>query len=303
MEHLKLTFENIMKSGVLFYDKIAEDACFDICSHLKIDNLPSIDSMNYYELENSTFQKKEIRNEHCVFVDDSIFESKFLNSFKINKQNVLFVFEESVIRGVVHISDYNGDIVLQSIQDDMLSFERKLRQLFLLNGFVNEDMYKYFIYKKEKSKRDRDFQFLDRKIKGYQASINEINSLGQFQLCDFGDLMGFAGSKFSGSIFKIKEYTINGAKKQGTDILREMRNMAMHAKNPISKDLTTSIYNIDSLMMIFESLQVFRQVSAELINKIRQHPDFLRSIELENRSKLQIIHEHHPKALEYFLGF
>jgi len=78
--------------------------------------------------------------------------------------------------------------------------------------------------------------------------------------------------------------------------------MAMHGKNPVALHKDTSIYSLESLQRLMESLLVLRQEYALVINKLRQHPDFLKSIELENRSKLEIIHNHHPKALQYFLG-
>ena len=134
MQHLKLTFENIMQSQILFYDKKVEAACFDICEHLKIDNMPAINGKNYYELQNAQFKSKTIRKLHKLFIDDSIFKPVIQKKFMANKHNVLFVFEENVLRGVVHISDYNRNNVLESVQDDLLAFERKLRQLILLNG-------------------------------------------------------------------------------------------------------------------------------------------------------------------------
>lgn len=77
----------------------------------------------------------------------------------------------------------------------------------------------------------------------------------------------------------------------------------MHGKNPVSINRETSIYSLESLKLLTGSLEVLRKEYSEVSKKIRQHPDFLRSIELENRKKLEIIHDHHPKALEYFLGF
>jgi hypothetical protein len=77
----------------------------------------------------------------------------------------------------------------------------------------------------------------------------------------------------------------------------------MHGKNPVSKNNETSIYSIDSLHVLIDSLHVLRQEYAMIIMKIRQHQDFLKAVKLDNRGKLEIIHSHHPRALEYFLGF
>ena len=151
MQHLKLTFEDIMQTNVLYYDPVAEAACHDICNHLKIDNMPGIDGRHYYELVNRNFEKRKIEAIHKVSINDNLISAELFEKFKANRHNVLFVFEEDVFRGVVHISDYNRDIVLQNIQDDILSFERKLRQLILLNGFTNKHMLRYYEYNLERN--------------------------------------------------------------------------------------------------------------------------------------------------------
>lgn len=76
----------------------------------------------------------------------------------------------------------------------------------------------------------------------------------------------------------------------------------MHGKNPVGQDSQTSIYSIDSFKYFLFGLKVLRVEYAKILSSIYKHADFIRSIELENRSKLDIIHIHHPKALEYFLG-
>jgi hypothetical protein len=303
MQHLKLTFENIMQPEILFYDKKMEAACFDICGHLKIDNMPAINGKNYYELHNKQFKKKTIGNVHKLYLDDSVFSPALLKKFRVNNHNVLFVFEENVLRGVVHISDYNRNNVLESVQDDLLAFERKLRQLILLNGFKNEDMQDFFLQMKNSSKDKNEKNYYARKIKSYDYRINEINNFGQFQLFEFSDLMNFAENSFSKVVHQINDYSINGKQKTGKEILRELRNLVMHGKNPVTKENEKLIYSIRSLQGFMESLLVLRIEYGAVINKIRQHPDYLKAIELENRSKLDIIHNHHPKALEYFLEF
>lgn len=299
MQHLKLTFENIMQPNILFYDKQVEAACFDICEHLKIDNMPAINGKNYYELQEGSFKRKSIMDIHKLLVDDSIFNPALLKKFKANKHNVLFVFEENVLRGVVHISDYNRNNVLESIQDDLLAFERKLRQLILLHGFKNGDMRDFFLNRKNNVTNKKEINYYIRKIKSYDYRINEINAFGQFQLFEFSDLMDFAENL----VHKINNYSINGQIKSGTEVLRNLRNLAMHGKNPVTMENEKLIYSLGSLKIFMDSLNVLRIEYSIISNKIRQHPDFLKAIELDNRSKLDIIHNYHPKALEYFLGF
>ena len=292
-----------MQSSILYYDKKSEEACYDICRYLKIDNMPAIDGTHYYEQEAGIFIQKSITIDHSISVSSSIFRQEIIPQFEVNRHNVLFVFEEDVMMGVVHICDYNRDIVLQYIQDDILSFERKLRQLILLHGYDNTDILNYFIYKREKCKDKKSRGFYDQKIQNYESRRIESDSLGAFQLFDFSDLLNFTESSFTNSFYKIPRYSLLNQNHPGKEILRELRNLAMHGKNPVKINNQTFIYSLDSLQKLIDSLYVLRKEYSVLTNKIRQHPDFIRSIELDNRSKLDIIHHHHPKALEYFLGF
>jgi hypothetical protein len=302
MNHHKLTYQDIMQSNILYYDSESEAACMDICNYLQIDNMPALDGMHFYELRERTFHVEKIKEAHKVNTNDYLFSRECIDKFTENKHNVLFVFEENVIRGVVHISDFNRNIVLQAIQDDMLSYERNLRQLILLSGFRNENMRGYFEYKLEKEKNPKTRETYQYKIQNFENRLSEINSLGQFQAFDFSDIMSFASSKFSNGIHVTGKFKIGGIPTSGSEVLRELRNLAMHGKNPITINKESSIYSIDSLEMLLESLRVLCIEQAQVSYKIRKHPDLLRSLELENRSKLEIIHMHHPKALEYFLG-
>lgn len=129
--------------------------------------------------------------------------------------------------------------------------------------------------------------------------MHEINSLGHFQLFDFSDIMDFASSSFSGNIHSFGLYE----SKNGAEELKKLRNLAMHGKNPVSIDHETSIFSLDSLKQLFDGLMILRKEYSAISLKIRQHPDFQKSIKLEYLSKLYFVHNHHPKALEYFLGW
>lgn len=302
MEFLKLTIGDIMQANIIYYDELTSQACVDICSYLKIDNLPALDGKHFYKFNNQSFSRHKIRKIHSTFVDTPIFDETLAVKFLKNEHNVLFVFFGETLHGVVHISDYNRNIVLQKVQDDLLLFERNLRQLILLNGFDNIDMLKYFEYRLQKDRSDKKKKFYRGKIERYKQTENEINSLGPFQLFEFSDLLNFCNSSFTHRIFTSSEYEFNGISTPAIEILRWLRNMAMHGKNPVSKKEEKSIYSIESLSKFKCSLDVLKTEMSKINYLIRNNKDFIKSLELENRSKLDIIHSRHPRALEYFLG-
>ena len=88
----------------------------------------------------------------------------------------------------------------------------------------------------------------------------------------------------------------------GFDILGRLA-VEIVARVAESENHETSIFSLESLEQLFASLKILRKEYSAISLKIRQHPDFQKSIKLEYLSKLYFVHNHHPKALEYFLGW
>lgn len=291
-----------MQSSILYYDKSVENACFNICETLKIDNMPSYNSKFYYELQGGKFERKRIRKNLKLETTDRIFDVRCIRKFKNNKHNVLFVFEGEILKGVVHFADYNKNNVLKRVQDDILTFELNLREYLILNSYRNEDVISFFEYKLEKMKNLNNQDFLKNKLKFLRSKKDQMENLGVFQLFDLSDLMHFCNSSFSGPLFKFENHS-NLNNESGDKIISSIRNMAMHGKNPIEKNQDTSIYSIESLLNLKIGLEILNEYNSKLEELIHLNGDYQKSIQLENQNKLKIIHEHHPKALKYFIGY
>ena len=300
MKYQKLTFEDISQKNILYYDKKVEEACFNICDSLKIDNMPGYDSRHYYELENRAFQKKEIGSNVKLLTQQRIFEEGLLDKFKNNKHNVLFVFKGEILNGIAHFSDYNQTKVLQAIQDDVLNFERRMRQYLFLKNYRNRDMIDYFHYRAEKYGQSKDF-YLER-IRTLEKRTEEMNQLGEFQIFDLKDLLEFGNSRKNNKFFPSATLELNSSNYNEIYLVTGLRNVAMHGKNPVERDHQTSVYSIDSLQYMFTALKVLDTFTHRIEKLINNHEDYQKSVMMDNRSKLEIIHQHHPKALNYFIG-
>ena len=77
----------------------------------------------------------------------------------------------------------------------------------------------------------------------------------------------------------------------------------MHWKNPISIDQETSIYSIESLHLLMNYLEILNKYNSKLEEMIFSNEDYQKTIQMEYKSKLEIIHQHHPKSLKYFIGY
>jgi len=301
MNYQKLTFEDIMQTKILYFDNEVKEACLDICDTLKIDTMPDYYSKNYHELTDRNFIEKQIVESLKLQINDRIFEIQNIEKFKNNKHNVLYVFAGNVLKGIVHFADYNANVVLKRIQDDVLNFEMNLREFLVLNGKTNTDIKNYYEYKLLKEKNEVNKCFYEEKLNNFSRKENEIKVLGQFQIFELSVLMNYCNSSYSNKLFMF-EKTAKCNKNNDNDIISSLRNMVMHGKNPIEKDTDSSIFSIDSLYKFQESLTILKDYNSKLEELIFNNSDYQLSVKLENQSKLKIIHEHHPRALKYFIG-
>ncbi len=300
MNFNKLLFSDIMQDKILYYDKDVEEACFDICNTLKIDFLPDYDSKHYYELIDNSFVKKNISKSIKVNVDDKIFNNNQIQKFLNNKHNVLFVFSGKILKGIVHFADYNKNVIIKNIQDDVLTFELNLREFLVLNGKSNKDILDYFEYKiSKKGKNDRSY--ILKKLERHRRYETLKSSLGAFQHFELLDLLQYCNSPFSGILFKTNEIN-NKINLVDENIINSLRNTAMHGKNPIEIDLNLKIYSVDSLLTLKISVETLAYYNSILELNINKHKDYTLTRKLENINKLKIIHEHHPNSLKYFIG-
>jgi hypothetical protein len=293
MKTLKITVEEIMQSEILYYDEEVESACKNICELLKIDSMPCLTGDSHMKYENNSFRIMSINDDKKISTDDLISSETVLRKFKNNKHDILFCYEGNILKGVVHICDYNKNVVLQKIQDDILTFERTLRHLMILSGKRDEDMIKYFKYKIEKDERYTDFYTI--KIRRYNNKLGDNKEIGPFQQFDFSDLLNFCSSNFQQS----KIYGIPGSK---IEKLKNLRNLAMHGKNPIEKNVETSIYDLKSLENLTNMLNILKDELNSIKSRINGSTDYTKSIKLNNKAKLEIIDKFHPFAINYYLN-
>ena len=300
MEHLKLNFGDIEQSSILYYDREVDVACVSICQQLKINNMPDYDSENFYVLEGNTFRKKKIGNENRLDKEEKIFDNLLIEKFRNNQHSALFVFKGEVLSGVVHFADYNQTTVLRAIQDDVLTFERKMREYLFLKNFRNEDMIQYFKDRAEQSERSRSY--FQSRIRQLERREDEINQLGEFQCFTLKDLLEFANDTQPESIFPYGKIEFQGKSFYESTLVNSLRNLAMHGQNPVEIDEETSVYSIESLEYLFKALKTLETFTYRIEKLIANHIDYRSSVVMENQSKLQIIHKHNPKALRYFIG-
>ena len=225
---------------------------------------------------------------------DRIFEKKHLQKFKESRHNVLFVYDrdgkgkQEILRGVVHVSDYNRDVVLAALQEDLLKFERLLRQYLILSKKKNEDMLGYIKYKAKKNSYFADKLKRAESEKGQEA----IKKLGLFQTFDLRDLLFFIQSSRNKVPLTLEE--------DAPERLGELRNLAMHAKNTIELE-EERLYSTDSLARLLDDLHLLKKEYLNAAAKLEALPESRDMLRARNRATLDMIHKQGVSSLVHLL--
>lgn len=247
---IKLHFDRIMTSQVLFYDNSFEAICMNYCQERYISYLPSLDNFDIcYRFADRKFQEERIDESQKVSVDDDIFDKLVVEKFEAHQ--VLFVFEKNELVGVVHFSDYNRSPVFIYVYSLLLAFEKGLRELLIRIGLSNEDMIEFL----ELHQNENDYY--KKQLEYYSGSKikDEMKELETFQMFYLKELIGLVNYK---KILRLSE-SVN-----------YIRNIVMHAKNPVKYEdyeVAGLIYNIESFKKFFESIKSLQSELREVTNK------------------------------------
>lgn len=258
-----------MERNLLFYDHKMKKTCALFCKKLQIDYLPSCDGKFkfVYDFKRDTFDKQPIEENQRLHADQPIFDKKNIERFRNNEHQVLFVYEGEVLVGVVHVCDYNRDIVLETIQQWVLTFEQLLRKYLLLVGKTNEDLW----------------EFLSQKPKPEAEYLNPFQSFYLLELMKY-----VKSDKVKLNLTEEEAETIN-----------KLRNRAMHGKDSISnKEFYYETSDLKKLLSSIETLQRVYHRVLKFTNDLR-----VPLIKEMNQKKLEFIQREGEKSLGLLLNY
>lgn len=246
-----LCFENIMTDEVLFYDEEFDKDCKNFCNKRNITYLPwRKDTSFCYKLSDNKFKKMKITKSQTVKTKEDVFQNSVVEKFR--KHQVLFVYNESCIAGVVHFCDYNKNLVSVYGYTLLLEFEKRLRKLLFSKGLNNDDMLEFFL-------KHNNNQYYFRKDKEFKKKENraKMKELEPFQMFCLKDLIGLLNYK---KIHKVP-----------CEINDDLRNTIMHSKNVVKhKNYIESnlIYNFSSFLKFIDVIKLLNQESKKVSEKI-----------------------------------
>ncbi len=293
MKIKSLTVGDITSQNLLYYEASCEKECLGVCDYLNIDLLPLIGLAQYAERERNVFKIKPIDENTSISPFVSILDKQFRSRLIIAKHNVVFVVDGKITKGVVHISDLNRNGITQAIQQDYLLFERNLRHLLKLNEFTYRDL---LAFMESMTQKGNSKEYWRGQFDSYSSIFKKktIEHQSDLQLFNLSHLLEFGKSELGRNVFPI---STSGEKKS----LIDLRNKVMHAKDSIDLSNAYEIQTAQQLNKFYEAIEIFIKYYELLDEKICSHDKHCRAIVLDNTSKLKIIGDHYPNAIEYFI--
>lgn len=253
-----LCFSNIMTRNVRFYEDGTADENREFCKDKNLTYLPSRDGKLRYSLDGdrSTFKKEDITSEYNVTADEVIFSTEIRDKFK--KNDILFVYKEEKIVGVVHYSDYNSLIVYLYLYSKIMIFEETLRKYFDAKGVSNQDVIDYFT-DKIKTCNHKETDYFCSRITYFKKQEEKMRELKPFQIFAITDLIRYANSQFKLEI--------------GNKKISDLRNNIMHFRILVRYDTNDDsefIYDYKTFEELLENMRYLDKQQEILEQQIKE---------------------------------
>jgi len=267
----KLKYATIADIGIydiFFYDIKKEAELVTFCKQEGISFLPSKNRKQLYKLVEDRFILHELSPELCIKPYERIFEQDTLKKFKaLNHNEIHFIVEDDLIKGVVHIIDYNSEFIQVELYRVLFKFEVQLRELLVRKNFTNEDFIEWVTNKveSEKDNNSRKFwlsrldQLLPKDPKKMKDVIIKRKEFKPFQTFYLSELLRFAFDK-----------KVIDRSKIDLDKITSLRNQVAHSNNltTYTNEEGQLIYNYDNLSIYVERINAFFRAYDYLLIKI-----------------------------------
>lgn len=259
------TISTIYTKDLLFYDESVKDERMQFCKKNGISFLPAPDRKHVYRLVGDEFEMQALTEEMVCNPYDLLFSDKTLAKFERgNHDEVLFVVENGVIKGVVHVVDYNHEFIQFEFFKLISTFERMMRTMLSVNGETNDSLIAWL---REKGNKDEHYksEYLRHvpmdEIKRTELEKRRIDCK-PFETFYLSHLIDFSSSK--GYLSK--------ESRRYNDKIKWLRNWVAHSKDVTQRrgaaantdQIESPLYLIDELKKFVTGMNGFFSVYEEV---------------------------------------
>lgn len=248
-----MMIRDICVRDLYFYEEEKTEDLVQFCKEKSISYIPAKDRKSCWRLSGTKFVHiPKLPKSLICQPQDPIFSGTTLEKFeKDNHDEVMFVVEDNLIKGIVHIVDYNNTDLFVELYRMLLKFENNVRDLLLKHHLKNADFIDWI---KQKGKKNYFYNDLYKKSQ-QENEIEKRKNANTFQTFYLKDLLLFARSK---------EY-IRFSNVELDDI-SEVRNWVAHSKDATAIKINSkhTVYNIEGLKNFINMTKSFFKIFDEL---------------------------------------
>lgn len=267
----KLKYATIADIGIynlIFYDKTKEQELVEFCKTNGISYLPSKNRKEIYKLVNCGFELQPLTSEFCIKPFERIFDLETLERFNlINHNEIHFIVEDNLIKGVVHVIDYNSEFIQVELYRALFKFEVHLRGLLINEKLNNEDFISWVQYKVENEKDKNSRRHWEKRYdeinpsdpKKLEKVLVKFREFKPFQTFYLLELLRFAADK-----------NVIDKNKIDFNKISNLRNQIAHSNNPTTykKEEGQLVYNYNNLKKFIEEINAFFRAYEYLLLEI-----------------------------------
>ncbi|MDD2474793.1 MAG: hypothetical protein PHI32_02665 [Dysgonamonadaceae bacterium] len=250
---------NIANFNLVYYDPKDEEKLIAFCKKNGFSHLPRKDKKSVYKLVDNHFVEKRLEDVYTVNASDFIFDLSTINKFEEpNPNEIHFIVERNLIKGMVHIVDYNNIYINVELFKAILKFESNLRQLLIDHDLDNDD----FIGWVNEKAAVEDNPYWHRIKNGLLNNRKHLKYANLFQTFSFRDLLNFAQDK---NILPLSDREIND--------VSNVRNSLAHNRDVTSQmddDKGSIVYDFVGLKLFAEKMRSFFNSYDILEEKVRK---------------------------------
>lgn len=248
-----MTIRDICVKDLYFYQEEQKNELIRFCQDKAISYIPDKDRKSCWQLKGERFiHIQQLPADLVCAPQDMIFAEETLRKFEMgNHDEVMFVMENGLIKGIVHIVDYNNTDLFVEIYRMLLTFENNLRQLLTAHRQKNQD---FIDWLQERGKKNSFYRDLYKKSQYKDETEKRLNA-NPFQTFYLKDLLLFARSK-----------TFIHFSNTDLDDIAEVRNWIAHSKDVTAIKINSkhAVYNINGLKDFIRMTQSFFRIYDEL---------------------------------------
>lgn len=256
----KLKYATIADIGIydlFFYEEAQETELIKFCKQNGITFLPSKNRKQVYKLLGNKFELQDLSPKLSIKPYERIFDEATLTKFSsLDHNEIHFIVENDLIKGVVHIIDYNSEFIQVELYRALFKFEVHLRNLLVKDKLTNEDLISWVRFKSESEKDKNSKKHWQRRLDDIAPDdpikldkiLTKRKEFKPFQTFYLSELMRFAS-----------DTKVIDKKIVDIDKITTLRNQIAHSNNLTTyiKEEGQLIYNYHNLTKYIGKINAF----------------------------------------------